>query len=112
MSSFLDKLRAWDKWEPPVQGWGEIVKVVNAPEPVSLSECADKIEALEAENARLRAFSLKALTVIEWVAGEGFVLQHPHYDADDLLLEGVDMLDVEDTNAARAALAEQEKTND
>lgn len=54
MSSFLDRLRAWDRWEPPVQGWGEVVKVVNAPEPVSLSECANEIERLNAENARLR----------------------------------------------------------
>jgi hypothetical protein len=64
-----------------------------------------KLAKAEADNERLRAFSLKALTVVEWVVGEGFVLQHPHYDADDLLIEGVDMLDVEDTNAARAALA-------
>lgn len=54
MSSFLARLRAWDRWEPPVQGWGESVKVVNAPEPVSLSECAAEIERLNAENARLR----------------------------------------------------------
>jgi len=62
MSSFLDRLRAWDRWEPPVQGWGEVVKVVNAPEPVSLSECADEIERLRAENARLREALLATLS--------------------------------------------------
>jgi hypothetical protein len=62
MSSFLTRLRAWDRWEPPVQGWGEVVKVVNAPEPVSLSECADEIERLNAENARLREALLATLS--------------------------------------------------
>lgn len=67
MSSFLNRLRAWDRWEPPVQGWGEVVKVVNAPEPVSLSECADEIERLNAENARLR----KALATYACRCGDG-----------------------------------------
>lgn len=45
---------------------------------------------------------LKAYTVVEWVAGEGFILPEPHYDADDLLLELWDMLDYPDLDSAMA----------
>lgn len=49
----------------------------------------------------MRAALLKAFTVVEWVAGEGFALSEPHFDADDLLLELVELLGVEDSEAAR-----------
>ena len=73
MSSFLDRLRAWDRWDPPVQGWGEVVKVVNAPEPVSLSECADEIERLNAENARLREAMEEYVNTVVKMEGVTFV---------------------------------------
>lgn len=73
---------------------------------------ADLIEALEAENQRLRVISLKALTVVEWVVGEGFLLPDPHCDADDLLLEMVPALGVEDSDAARDLLLDMEASHD
>lgn len=60
----------------------------------------------DAEIARLRMIALRAFTVVEWVVGEGFVLEAPHEDADDLLLVMVDGLGVEDSFAARAALGD------
>ena len=60
--------------------------------------------ALKADNERLRAWALKAFTVVEFCVGEGFLLEPPHYDADDTLLEGVHLLGVEDSNEARGAL--------
>lgn len=73
---------------------------------------ADLVEALEAENQRLRVISLKALTVVEWVVGEGFLLPDPHCDADDLLLEMVPALGVEDSDAARDLLLDMEASHD
>lgn len=57
------------------------------------------------EVERLRAYALKAFTVVEFCAGEGLLLPHPHYDCDDLLIEGVDLLKVETSEEARAAIA-------
>ena len=54
---------------------------------------------------QLEAYALKAFTVVEFCAGEGLLLPHPHYDCDDLLMEGVDLLKVETSEEARAALA-------
>lgn len=62
------------------------------------------------EIAVLRRSLLQAFTVVEWVAGEGYMLNPPHYDADDLLLDLVEILGVEDSNEARAALAQAEDT--
>ncbi len=58
-----------------------------------------------ASKNELRRALLKAFTIVEWVCGEGYMLQHPHHDADDLLLELVPLLDVEDSEAAVEALA-------
>lgn len=60
-------------------------------------EAADEIE-------RLRAYALKAFTVVEFCSGQGFLLQYPNYDCDDLLMEGVVLLKVETSEEARAAL--------
>lgn len=73
---------------------------------------ADLVEAMEAENQRLTRLALKAFTVVEWVAGDGFLLPDPHYDADDLLLEMARALGVEDSVAARAALRSTEASHD
>lgn len=56
---------------------------------------------------QLEAYALKAFTVVEFCAGEGLLLPHPHYDCDDLLMEGVDLLKVETSEEARAALGEE-----
>ena len=53
---------------------------------------------------QLENLALKALTVVEWVVGEGRVLPEPHFDADDLLLEMVSALGVETSAEARARL--------
>lgn len=65
-----------------------------------INEAAARIE-------RLEAFALKAFTVVEFCSGEGLLLPHPHYDCDDLLIEGVDLLKVETSVEARAALEER-----
>jgi hypothetical protein len=62
-----------------------------------VKEQAARIEQLE-------AYALKAFTVVEFCAGEGLLLPHPHFDCDDLLMEGVDLLKVETSEEARAAL--------
>ena len=64
------------------------------------ADATDRIEQLE-------AYALKAFTVVEFCAGEGLLLPHPHYDCDDLLMEGVDLLKVETSEEARAALEER-----
>jgi hypothetical protein len=66
----------------------------------------DTITRLTAEVERLRAYALKAFTVVEFCCGEGFLLSYPHYDCDDLIMEGVDLLKVESSEEARAALKE------
>ena len=63
-----------------------------------------------AENEKLRAYALKAFTVVEFCSGEGLLLPHPTYDCDDLLMEGVELLKVETSEEARAAL--KKKPND
>ena len=63
-------------------------------------EAAARIEKLE-------AYALKAFTVVEFCAGEGLLLPHPHFDCDDLLMEGVDLLKVETSEEARTALEER-----
>jgi hypothetical protein len=68
-------------------------------------EAADTITRLTAENEKLRAYALKAFTVVEFCCGEGFLLSYPHYDCDDLTMEGVDLLKVESSEEARAALS-------
>jgi hypothetical protein len=67
-------------------------------------EAADEIERLRSESERLRKFSLKAFTVVESIVGEGHLLMYPAYDADDVFMEGCDLLGVEDAETARAAL--------
>lgn len=72
-----------------------------------LDEAADRAadcDILRAENERLRAYALKAFTVVEFCSGEGLLLPHPTYDCDDLLMEGVELLKVETSEEARAAL--------
>ena len=61
------------------------------------ADAAARIEQLE-------VYALKAFTVVEFCSGEGLLLPHPHYDCDDLLMEGVDLLKVETSAEARAAL--------
>jgi len=63
-----------------------------------------EIRRLLEENAKLRAYALKAFTVVEFCCGEGLLLSYPHYDCDDLIMEGVDLLNVESSEEARAAL--------
>lgn len=82
-----------------------------------ITVCADQADELakqDAELATLRAriealeaYALKAFTVVEFCAGEGLLLPHPHYDCDDLLMDGVDLLKVETSAEARAALKEK-----
>ena len=62
------------------------------------------VQVLTDENEKLRAYALKAFTVVEFCSGQGFLLQYPSYDCDDLLMEGVDLLNVETSEEARAAL--------
>jgi len=69
------------------------------------------LEEYRRDVEKLRAYALKAFTVVEFCSGQGFLLQYPSYDCDDLLMEGVDLLKVETSEEARAALA-QENTND
>ncbi len=98
-------------------------------------EWRDKLDHLKAENAKLRALldfqgepvegpidgvyrlyrdrieqleklSLKAFTVVEWVVGEGILLPPPHFDADDLLLEMVEVLKVKDSFEAAKRVSE------
>ena len=64
-------------------------------------------ERIRAENERLRAYALKAFTVVEFCSGEGFLLDAPYYDCDDLLMEGVELLKVETPEEARAALEKE-----
>ena len=63
--------------------------------------------AFKARIEQLEAYALKAFTVVEFCAGEGLLLPHPHYDCDDLLMEGVDLLKVETSEEARAELVEK-----
>ena len=63
--------------------------------------------ALRTENEKLRAYALKAFTVVEFCSGQGLLLPHPTYDCDDLLMEGVELLNVETSEEARAALEEK-----
>jgi hypothetical protein len=67
---------------------------------------ADRIEAQAAEIERLREWSLKAFTIVEWVSGEGKLLEYPCYDADDMLGDGVELLGVYSADDARAALGD------
>jgi hypothetical protein len=67
-------------------------------------DARDKINAQAAEIERLRNWSLKALTVV--LCGEGWIMSYPHYDADDLLCDGVELLGVYSAEDARAALGE------
>lgn len=73
---------------------------------------ADALEAERAKNQRLRDLALKAYTVVEWVAGDGFILEMPHEDADDLMLEMAKVLGVESSIEARAALRNTETHHD
>lgn len=72
-----------------------------------LGKSADRIEALSAENERLRDWALRAFTVVEWVCGEGWVLDAPQYNPDDLLCDGVELLGVYSSDDVRAALGER-----
>lgn len=67
--------------------------------------CTFKLAAARIE--KLEAYALKAFTVVEFCAGEGLLLPHPHFDCDDLLMEGVDLLKVETSEEARTALEER-----
>jgi hypothetical protein len=71
----------------------------------SAEEMLAEIKRLTVENERLRAYALKSFTVVEFCCGEGFLLPYPYYDCDDLLMEGVDLLKVEHSEEARAALS-------
>ncbi len=51
-----------------------------------------------------RALLLKAFTVVEWVVGEGKLLEYPYFDADDLLIELAEFLDVQDSEHAQLLL--------
>jgi len=67
-----------------------------------------EIDRLKRENKRLRTYALKAFTVVEFCCGEGFLLEPPFYDCDDLLLEGCILFDIEDSQDARNRLAGQQ----
>ena len=69
-------------------------------------QCARPLCVAWRENERLREWSLKTFTVVEWVSGEGKILSYPYYDADDLLGDGVELLGVYSSDDARAALGE------
>ena len=75
----------------------EVAERADASYPAVIEQAADRIEQLE-------AYALKAFTVVEFCAGEGLLLPHPHFDCDDLLMEGVDLLKVETSEEARTAL--------
>jgi hypothetical protein len=72
---------------------------------IDASDVMANNDALRAEVERLRAYALKTFTVVEFCSGEGFMLEEPYYDCDDLLMEGVELLKVETSEEARAALA-------
>jgi len=74
--------------------------------PNYIDDAADRIEAQAAEIERLRNWSLKAFSIVEWVSGEGKLLEYPCYDADDMLCDGVELLGVYSADDARAALGE------
>ena len=69
-----------------------------------IGQAADRIETQAAEIERLREWSLKAFTIVEWVVGEGKLLEYPCYDADDTLCDGVDLLGAYSAAHARATL--------
>ena len=71
--------------------------------PVAHPTCEEAAARIE----KLEAYALKAFTVVEFCAGEGLLLPHPHFDCDDLLMEGVDLLKVETSEEARTALEER-----
>ena len=52
--------------------------------------------------------ALKAFTIVEWVADEGKLLSDPQYDAEDTFLEGVEVLNIDSSEAARAILEKKE----
>jgi len=66
---------------------------------------------LKHEKVLLEAWALKAITVVEFAAGEGFTLKYPYYDSDELLLEGVKLLGVETSEEVRRILEDEEETN-
>lgn len=88
----------WVAMLPDGNAWHSTVEL--------LCDLRDRIEAQAAENERLREWSMKAFTVVEWVSGEGKLLSYPYYDADDLLGDGVELLGVYSSDDARAALGE------
>ena len=71
-------------------------------------EIALNAREFAAENEKLRAYALKAFTIVDFCSGEGFLLEYPSYDCDDLLMEGVELLKVETSEEARAALGEKQ----
>lgn len=81
-----------------------LVKMLRAGDLCGLTLAADRIEALEAENKRLREWALEAYTIVEWCCGEGFLIPEPHFDCDEALLTGVALLGVKTSEQARAAL--------
>jgi hypothetical protein len=98
--ALVDQLRAW---QPLVSNGHEVPGAGN-----SMYEAANRIESQAAEIERLRNWSLKALTVVEWVCGEGWIMSYPHYDADDLLCDGAELLDVYTSVHARILLGDAE----
>ena len=94
-------MRAIERWCKANPG-NELV----LPDHVDLSLwLMDERTRLTAEVEKLRAYALKAFTVVEFCSGQGFLLQYPSYDCDDLLMEGVDLLKVETSEEARAVLS-------
>ena len=77
------------------------------PEMMPAWELLPIVKEQAARIAQLEAYALKAFTVVEFCSGEGLLLPHPHFDCDDLLMEGVDLLKVETSEEARAALEER-----
>jgi hypothetical protein len=46
------------------------------------------------------------LNQLERTLPEGLLMSYPHYDCDDLIMEGADLLKVESSEEARAALGD------
>jgi hypothetical protein len=71
----------------------------------AMSALQAELDEARAEGERLRKWALQAFTIVEWCCGEGFLLDEPHFDCDDALLDAVYLLGVETSDEARQALA-------
>ena len=98
--ALVDQLRAW---QPLVSNGHEVPGAGN-----SMYEAANRIEAQALEIERLRNWSLKAFTIVEWVVGKGNVLEYPCSDAEPCAIcDGVELLGDYPAAHARAALGDE-----